>query len=327
LTSRLRDIAALAGVSEATVSRVLNERPGVARSTRETVLTAVDRLGYDRPSRLRRKSAGLIGVIAPELSNPIFPLMAQVIESRLVAKGFTPVLCTQTQGHLSEEQYVALLVERGVAGIIFVSGVHTNYDCRPARYNQVRDRGVPVVLVNGYLAGVDAPFVSTDDRTAIDLAVGHLVGLGHTLIGLAVGPERYTPVIRKVAQFHRSMAAVRGVHDATGLIEHASFTVEGGGVAAGGPATGAAPQIRLYPAGRRELIPAWPTSRATTTCCSPTWRPPWTASWTRATRVARWRCSWTANRSWTPGAASRTRPARSRGSATRSPTSGPSPRR
>jgi DNA-binding LacI/PurR family transcriptional regulator len=232
VTSRLRDIGAVAGVSEATVSRVINERPGVAPSTRERVLTAVDRLGYDRPSRLRRKSAGLIGVIAPELTNPIFPLMAQVIESKLVAKGFTPVLCTQTQGHMYEEDYVEMLLERGVAGIIFISGVHTNGDCDPGRYNQLRDRGVPVVLVNGYLPGVDAAFVSNDDSSSIDLAVGHLVDLRHRRIGLAVGPERYTPVIRKVARFHEAITAMLGVREATDLIEHASFTVEGGGIAA-----------------------------------------------------------------------------------------------
>ena len=96
MRARLSDIAQQAEVSEATVSRVLNDRPGVAPETRQAVLTALDVLGYERPARLRKRSAGLVGLVVPELDNPIFPAFAQVIESTLAQSGFTPVLCTQT---------------------------------------------------------------------------------------------------------------------------------------------------------------------------------------------------------------------------------------
>src|SRR5438445_761673 len=94
VVARLSDIAAQAGVSEATVSRVLNGRPGVAENTRQAVLTALDVLGYERPAKLRQHSAGLVGLVVPELENPIFPAFAQVIESALARQGYTPVLCT-----------------------------------------------------------------------------------------------------------------------------------------------------------------------------------------------------------------------------------------
>ena len=81
--ARQSDIAAHAGVSEATVSRVLNNHPGVSEATRQTVLTSLDVLGFERPTYLRRKSAGLVGLILPELTNPIFPAFAQIIESAL----------------------------------------------------------------------------------------------------------------------------------------------------------------------------------------------------------------------------------------------------
>src|SRR5689334_2262110 len=76
---RLADLARQAGVSEATVSRVLNDRPGVSESARQAVLVALEVLGYQRPERLRRRSAGLVGLVTPELDNPIFPLFAQTI--------------------------------------------------------------------------------------------------------------------------------------------------------------------------------------------------------------------------------------------------------
>src|SRR5690349_18058912 len=147
--ARLADIAIQAGVSEATVSRVLHGRPGVAESTRQAVLTALDVPGYDRPAQLKQNSAGLDALIVPELDNPIFPAFAQVIESALEHHGYTPVLCTQTPGGVHEDDYTQMLLERGVAGIVFVSGLHADSSADPARYVALRRRGLPIVLING----------------------------------------------------------------------------------------------------------------------------------------------------------------------------------
>ncbi|KOT97137.1 LacI family transcriptional regulator, partial [Streptomyces sp. NRRL F-4711] len=67
------------GVSEATVSRVLNGKPGVSQATRQSVLSALDVLGYERPTQLRGERARLVGLVLPELQNPIFPAFAEVI--------------------------------------------------------------------------------------------------------------------------------------------------------------------------------------------------------------------------------------------------------
>jgi LacI family transcriptional regulator, repressor for deo operon, udp, cdd, tsx, nupC, and nupG len=232
MVARLSDIAAQAGVSEATVSRVLNDKPGVAESTRQSVLTALDVLGYERPVRLKPHSVGLVGLIVPELDNPIFPAFAQAVESALARHGFTPVLCTQTPGGVSEDEYTRMLLERGVAGIVFVSGLHADVTADPGRYQALRDRGLPIVLVNGYLDGVDALFISNDDVASMELAVAHLVALGHTRIGLAVGPRRFVPVVRKIAGFADAVGRYLQVADAEGWIESLMFSVEGGALAA-----------------------------------------------------------------------------------------------
>lgn len=232
MVARLADIAAAAGVSEATVSRVLNGRPGVADSTRQAVLTALDVLGYERPSRLRLHSAGLVGLIVPELDNPIFPAFAQVIEPALARHGYTPVLCTQTPGGVHEDEYTRMLLERGVAGIVFVSGLHADATADPARYQALRAVGLPIVLVNGYLPGVDAAFVSNDDVASMELAVSHLAALGHCRIGLAVGPRRFVPVVRKIAGFAAAIGRHLGVADAEPWVESFMFTVEGGALGA-----------------------------------------------------------------------------------------------
>jgi LacI family repressor for deo operon, udp, cdd, tsx, nupC, and nupG len=226
-------IAEQAGVSEATVSRVLNGRPGASDATRQSVLTALDVLGYERPSKLRAR-AGLVGLIVPELENPIFPIMAQGMETQLAQLGYTPVLCTQTPGGVSEEEYVDLLLERGVAGIIFVSGGHADISADMSRYQALVERKLPVVYVNGYAEGIDAPFISDDDFTAMDLAVAHLASMGHRRIGLAVGPDRFVPVVRKRAGFIDAMQRHAGVSadEAASLVNHSLFTVEGGQAAA-----------------------------------------------------------------------------------------------
>ncbi len=228
----LRTVAEKAGVSQATVSRVLNGQPGVSEATRTRVLTAVDVLGYERPSKLRVRSAGLVGLIVPELDNPVFPALAQAIETELSLSSYTSVLCTQTPGGIREDEYVDMLLEREVAGIVFVSGTHASMTSDLSRYHRLVARRLPIVLVNGFTPEIDAPFVSCDDATAIDVSVRHLVELGHRRIGLAVGPERYVPVARKIAAFGPCLQGLLPARDRTAAVVATEFTLEGGALAA-----------------------------------------------------------------------------------------------
>ncbi len=232
---RLSDIAAQAGVSEATVSRVLNDKPGVSADTRQAVLTALDVLGYERPARLRKKSAGLVGLVVPELDNPIFPAFAQVIESVLAQEGYTPVLCTQTPGGVTEDEYVDMLLDRQVSGIAFVSGLHADTTADHERYRRLVARRLPVVLINGYVEGIEAPFVSCDDRAAGEMAVSHLASLGHHRVGLISGPQRFLPVQRKLAGFRAAMTSLLHYEDPelSSMVALSLFGVEGGAAAAG----------------------------------------------------------------------------------------------
>jgi DNA-binding LacI/PurR family transcriptional regulator len=233
---RLADIAGRAGVSQATVSRVLNNRPGVAAATREAVWAAIDAMGHQVPLRVRPRTAGLVGLIVPELENPIFPKFAQVLETEFVRHGYASVLCTLTPGGVHEDDYVQLLQARGVAGIVFVSGIHAVVSTNAARYARLREQGMPIVLVNGYLEGVDAPFVSNDDSAVAHLSVAHLTEHGHRRIGLATGPHRYLTVQRRITGFRAAMrrhvgAAVEAA-DVDELVVCTEFTADGGAAAA-----------------------------------------------------------------------------------------------
>ncbi|GHG54315.1 HTH-type transcriptional regulator MalR [Flavimobilis marinus] len=210
MSATLADIAANAGVSEATVSRVLNDRPGVSAAKRQAVLTALDLLGYERPARLRRRTGRPVGVILPEFTNPIYPAFAQALAPNFARRGFTPLVGSQADGGLHEEEYVEMFVEAGAAGIVFVSGAHADSTIPVARYQELRDLGLPLAFVNGFRTGIDAPFFSIDDRAAMVLAVRHLVAMGHTRLGLASGPETLVPSARKAEGFRAGVAEALG---------------------------------------------------------------------------------------------------------------------
>ena len=226
---RLADVAKKVGVSEATVSRVLNGKAGVSDSTREAVLTALDVLGYERPTQLRGQRARLIGLVLPELQNPIFPALAEVIGGALAQRGFTPVLCTRTAGGLSEADYVDMLLEQHASGVVFAGGHFAELAAPHDHYRLLHSRGIPVVLVNAAIDNLGFPCVATDDLSAAGQAFGHLVALGHERIGLVLGPEDHMPSRRKLAAFQDHVARAGF---AVAPVEHALFSLEGGQAAA-----------------------------------------------------------------------------------------------
>lgn len=220
---RLSEVAKKVGVSEATVSRVLNGKPGVSESTRQAVLTALDVLGYERPTQLRGERARLVGLVLPELQNPIFPALADVVGSALAQQGFTPVLCTCTGG-VSEPDYVELLLAQQVSGVVFAGGSHAEEDADHEHHYELMRRRLPVVLVNASI-DLDYPVVSCDDAVAVEQAFGHLIALGHERIGLVLGPRDHIPSRRKLAAFQRCAERAGLPADDVG---HTMFSVEGG---------------------------------------------------------------------------------------------------
>ncbi|MFD4630610.1 LacI family DNA-binding transcriptional regulator [Streptomyces sp. NPDC058284] len=231
MTRRLAQVAKKVGVSEATVSRVLNGKPGVSAATRQSVLTALDVLGYERPTQLRGERARLVGLVLPELQNPIFPAFAEVIGGALAQQGLTPVLCTQTRGGVSEADYVDLLLQQQVSGVVFAGGFFAETDAPHDHYHQLAERKIPVVLINASIEGLDFPCVACDDAVAVEQAWRHLASLGHERIGLLLGPSDHIPSRRKL-EAARGIAKAAGTQLADEYVERSIFSLEGGQAAA-----------------------------------------------------------------------------------------------
>jgi DNA-binding LacI/PurR family transcriptional regulator len=231
MARRLAEVARKVGVSEATVSRVLNGKPGVSDATRRAVLTALDVLGYERPTQLRGERARLVGLVLPELQNPIFPAVAEVLGDALAQQGFTPVLCTRTAGGVTEAEYVDLLLQQQVSGVIFAGGLYAQADAPHDHYDRLVERRLPVVLMNAAIEELDFPQVSCDDAVAVEQAARHLFALGHERVGMVLGSPDHMPSRRKLAAFQQ-VAAAAGVKVRDDWVEHAMFSLEGGQAAA-----------------------------------------------------------------------------------------------
>lgn len=227
--TRLADVARQAGVSEATVSRVVNNKPGISSATRQAVIAALETLGYQCREPLRESRARLVGMITPELDNPIFSLFARAIGAALVQQGYTPALHTLAPGGPGEDGHVKTLLQQGASGIIFVSGLHADATEDRDRYRDLVGRFLPIALVNGDWPDVEAAFVSCDTRAAARLAVSHLTSLGHRRIAMVTGPERYLPARGELDGYLEAMRAA-GLRE---MVEVAPwFTAEDGQVAA-----------------------------------------------------------------------------------------------
>jgi alanine racemase len=220
----LQEVAELADVSMATVSRVLNSRPGVADATRERVLAVLSSLGYDELP-VRTENSGVVGIVTPELVNPIFSLMAQTIESRLASRGLLSMVCPATSDTVNEQEYLDHFERSNAAGVVVVSGRYAGPLASFEPYHKLIQAGIPVVLVNGAQHADGVPLVAIDLRAGIEESARHLVSLGHTKIGLMTGPRRYLTHQIQVDAFG-SITGELGIEAAP--VSETLFTGEGG---------------------------------------------------------------------------------------------------
>ena len=222
---KLQEVAALTGHSLATISRVLNGKPGVAASTRQQVLEAVADLGYrDMPPRTGN---GVVGIITPELDNPIFPYLAQAIEARLARLDLLCVVGSATPETVNEQDYLDHLLSSEAAGAVVVNGRYSQTEVDFSPYEVLVEKGLPLVLVNGMGTECPLPSVAVDLRAAAMTAVRHLHSLGHRRIGCMIGPEKYWSSWLFLNGYRAGLESL-GLPFDEGLISETVFTVEGG---------------------------------------------------------------------------------------------------
>ncbi|MEU3985977.1 LacI family DNA-binding transcriptional regulator [Streptomyces sp. NPDC026672] len=218
----IADVAQAAGVSEATVSRVVNNRGTVAAATRKAVEEAMRTVGY-----VRAHAGSLVMLVTPGLFDPFFAQMADRIVAGLGLHGLRGVICSAPAGGAQELDFGSAVIEAGAVGAIFVSASNTLENADPGVYRLLESRSVPYVCINGAAGGSHGPVLSTDDRLAAEMSVDHLWRLGHRRIGLIAGPRGNRPSDRRVDGFRAAMKA-RGAGTEDAPVARHEYSIEGG---------------------------------------------------------------------------------------------------
>jgi DNA-binding LacI/PurR family transcriptional regulator len=181
----VQDVSRLAGVSTATVSRVLADSAAVSDETRQRVSAAIRTLNYqlNRNARnLRKSTTSKIGVLISDIQNPFFGSVVRGIEKVTSEEDFAIILGNSDEDPEREKKLVCMLLEEGVAGIVFVP---TNVE--PGSYDDLFNSGTPFIVIDRKIQKADVDTVLVDGCSGAESAIEQLINLGHKRIGFVGG--------------------------------------------------------------------------------------------------------------------------------------------
>lgn len=188
--ANIKDVAKKAGVSPATVSRVINGQPYVADSIRERVLDAIRELQYHPnrvAQRLRAAKSHLVGVVLSDIRNPFYTMALEGIEQVLSAQGLSVLICNSATRPEKENDFITLMLAEEVAGII----IAPTREQSAALANAVNS-GLPVVVFDRRMSSPVTDTVLADNEYGARLAVQHFIQQGHRRIASLSGPQYLT---------------------------------------------------------------------------------------------------------------------------------------
>jgi LacI family transcriptional regulator len=204
-TITIRDVAQLAGVSPATVSKVMNDAPYVSDETRVRVRAAAEKLNF-RPNSIARSlkmsRTSTLGLITDDLEGVFTLSMMRGVEEVASSEGFSVFLCNSYGDMARERSHLEVLLDKQVDGVILMSG----YRVRPRGAPALLMGKIPVVYVYQYTHDVPVPCIIPDDFGGAVTGTQHLLGLGRRRIGVINGPAHYEATQKRLAgvqQAHR----------------------------------------------------------------------------------------------------------------------------
>ena len=199
----IKDIAKAANVSYSTVSRAVNNRPGVREETRRRVLDLAEALEYrpNGPARsLVSRKTYTIGLIIPDITNPFFPELARAIEERAQDSGYSLVLCNTGWDEGKERRFIEMMAERRVDGILIAPSAHAaeQLDRELERIN------LPMVYVGHAPAGTRRRYVVMDDTSGGRIATEHLLDQGVRTIGFIGATDESVSIQARLSGFREA---------------------------------------------------------------------------------------------------------------------------
>lgn len=215
------EVAALARVSPATVSRVFNDRP-VSEEKAKLVRDAASTLSFtpNRTARtLRKQNSEVIALVIPDIENPFFTSLARGVEDRAQAAGYSVVLCNTDDDPAKEAKYLEIAISENMAGVILAPADHSDLSALIAR-------GRPIVAVDRS-TGFDIDSVMLDNRTAGAAAASSLFDAGCLRVACICGPEGIETADERSRGWRETVKS-RGSYDPAPYLRPANHRVDGG---------------------------------------------------------------------------------------------------
>jgi DNA-binding LacI/PurR family transcriptional regulator len=227
----VRDVAARAGVSIATVSRALRGHSNVDPATRRRVEVAAGALSY-RPSgiarSLRLRATRTIGLIVTDIENPYFPQVVSAVEDAARERGYSVLLADGRRDPEREIESLEVLAEHEVDGLIIASTTLTlRHQAR------IRDVPCPVVIINSESTVVAVPAVVSDNVLGGRLVAQHVLDMGHRRLAYLAAPSTHDRAVRERITGVREALRAEGLSDAALILVPTTAGVEGGAVTVG----------------------------------------------------------------------------------------------
>jgi len=200
----IKDIARLANVSNATVSRVINNYPYINRKTKEKVLEIISKTDY-QPNALARslvtKKSGMIGVIVWDLASPFFSEIVREIGNECREKNYQPIFCSTDGNDKIQSEYIELLLQKNIEGFIIATA-----HLRDPQIEKLVLKGYPpVVLIDRRLHTELADYVSVDNVEGAYLATKHLIDHGHKRIACISGPDNSSSGLERLEGYKKAL--------------------------------------------------------------------------------------------------------------------------
>lgn len=222
----VKEVAARAGVSTATVSRVLNGKGGVSKELEQRVLQSIEALSF-RPNiaarRLRQRKAKIIGVLVPDIQIPFFASIVVAIEKNLQDAGYLLLLGNTNDDLGSEARHINTFLAEGVMGVIFALADAVDQ----SNYIQLLDSGIHLVAFDRSPGSLQVDTVQVNNAQSISHAFNHLMEEGHTQIGFLAGPDSISTSVERLKGYSQSVIAA-GWHLNHELVQQSDYTLNGG---------------------------------------------------------------------------------------------------
>lgn len=225
MPATIRDVALAAGVSAATVSRVLNANAEVRAELRSRVLDAVSTLGYhpNRAARsLRTRATSVLGLIISDITNPFFTSMVRGVEDAAQSAGYSVVLANADEDLSKEARYLGVAAAEQMAGVVLspASDRTTNIDV-------LTSQGIPVVTIDRRLHDPQVDSVTVNNHHAAKEATLHLLRQGCRRVACIAGPPQTTTAAGRLAGYRAALRDA-GMPFDPALVIRGDFRIEGG---------------------------------------------------------------------------------------------------